>query len=346
MPDAIANNTRTFRAKEIASILKISVHTLYKIIKQDNIPVIQQGNRKLLPSDSIRKIFESRGFVYKKEGQNKPLVINLSCMKGGVGKTTLATALADASSRIGFRVLVLDLDMQANITESFNKKSTENLVMHNIMTEEKTVKDVIINVTSNLDLIPSSLENSKSDFFLSSSTVDTPSYFSTLLEDCYSDYDLIIIDCPPTVNKITTCAYFFSDINLVPINADIDSYHGAQMSVAHANSINKKFKTSDNIDCKIIFNKYDAREKLSMKILGMIASDLELNECLLDVVVRTDTAFKNTKISHTSIFDLAKSSGKDDCLNLMCELTGINDWADSEENKYESKKNSLTAETV
>ena len=117
MPDAIANNTRTFRAKEIASILKISVHTLYKIIKQDNIPVIQQGNRKLLPSESIRKIFESRGFVYKKEGQNKPLVINLSCMKGGVGKTTLATALADASSRIGFRVLVLDLDMQANITE-------------------------------------------------------------------------------------------------------------------------------------------------------------------------------------------------------------------------------------
>lgn len=346
MPDAIADNTRTFRAKDIASILKISVHTLYKIIKQDNIPVIQHGNRKLLPSDSIRKIFESRGFKYKKEGQNQPLILNLSCMKGGVGKTTLATSLADAASRIGFRVLVLDLDMQANITESFNKKDLDRPVMHHIMTEEKAVKDVIINVTSNLDLIPSSLENSKSDFFLSSSTVDTPSYFSDLLKDCYDDYDLIIIDCPPTVNKITTCACFFSDINLVPINADIDSFHGAQMSVAQLVHINKKFKTSKNINCKVVFNKYDAREKLSMKVLGLIASDPLLSDCLLEVVVRTDTAFKNSKANQTSIFDLAKSSGKDDCLNLMCELTGINDWADSEENKYESKKNSLTAETV
>ena len=346
MSNAIGEKTRTFRAKEIASILKISVHTLYKIIKQDNIPVIQQGNRKLLSSNSVRAIFESRGFRYKKEGQNKPLIINLSCMKGGVGKTTLATALADASSRIGFRVLVIDLDMQANITESFNKKDQKNLVMHHIMTNEKAVKDVIMNINSNLDLIPSSLENSKSDFLLTSSAVDLPVYFSSLFEHCYSDYDLIIVDCPPTVNKITHAACFFSDINVVPVNADIDSYHGAQMSVAQVDSLNKIFRTSKKINSKIVFNKYDAREKLSMKVLGLIASDPLLSDCLLEVVVRTDTAFKNAKVNHTSIFDLAKSSGKEDCLNLMCELTGITDWAGSEENKYESKNKSQTAEMI
>ena len=329
MPNEIGGSKRALRARDVASIAKISIHTLYKVIKDHSIGVIQQGNKKLLPPDSVRKVLEVRGFQFKNAERHKPLVINLSCMKGGIGKTTLATAIAEGSSRLGFRVLVVDLDMQGNTTESFGKKSQTNIVMHDVFSEERTLDEAIIQVEPYLDIIPSTLKNSKSDLFLSSQELHLPNYFSSLFEPCYDNYDLIILDCAPTVNKVTTCAAFLSDINLIPINADVDSYEGVKMTVQHLAALKRNFSEEEKLQFKIVFNKYDAREKLSLEILGKVANEKILQDNLLSIVVRTDTGFKNTKALGLSIYDLPKSSGREDCLNLISELTGINQWAES-----------------
>jgi len=318
---------KTISAKDFSSLINVSPHLIYKIIKEHNLSVVPLGNKNALPPESIRKILELRGFKFKKHN-SKPLVINVFGMKGGIGKTSIATALAEGSSRLGFRVLAVDLDMQGNLTQSFNMKKHGQPVLYHVIVGDKNIKDVIIPVTPNLHLLPSSLDNSQIEHVLNSKqSINITNFFDEMFDSIMSDYDLIVIDCPPSIHKITVCASCFATENLIPINADIDSFDGVVMTVSEIEKIERSFKNlSIKINYKIIFNKYDAREKLSLNIMGSISERKNLKDNLLPIVIRTNTAFKNTKADGEYIFDSKKSTAKEDCFSLISELTGLTDW--------------------
>lgn len=317
---------KTISTKDFSSLINVSPHLIYKIIKEYNLPVIPVGNKNALPPETVRKILELRGFRYKKD--ESPIVINVFGMKGGIGKTSIATALAEGSSRLGAKVLAIDLDMQANLTQSFNMKKHGQPVLYHALIGEKKIEDVIVQVTSNLHLLPSSLDNSQIENVLNSKqSINITNFFNEMLEPIKNFYDLIIIDCPPSIHKITVCASCFASENLIPINADIDSFDGVVMTVSEIEKIEKSFKNLQmKINYKIIFNKYDAREKLSLNIMGSISERSNLKENLLPLVIRTNTAFKNTKADGEYIFDTARSTAKEDCFALITELTGISEW--------------------
>lgn len=316
---------KTISTKDFASLINISPHSIYKLIKEHNLPVIPQGNKNALPPETVRRILEIRGFRFRKDG---PIIINVFGMKGGIGKTSLATALAEGSSRLGFNVLAIDLDMQANLTQSFNMKKHGQPVLYHAIAERKNINDVIVSVTPNLHLLPSSLDNSQIEHVLNSKqSINITNFFDEMLEPIKNRYDLIVIDCPPSIHKITVCASCFATENLIPINADIDSFDGVVMTVSEIEKIEKSFKNLQmKINYKIIFNKYDAREKLSLNIMGAISERSNLKENLLPIVIRTNTAFKNTKADGEYIFDATKSTAKEDCFALITELTSISDW--------------------
>lgn len=329
------------RIKDISSLLGVSAQLLYKIIKDNSIDFISEGNKKMLPPSSVRKVMETRGFNYSR--QNGPIIFNVFGMKGGIGKTSLATAIAEGASRLGFRVLAVDLDMQANLTQSFKKKKKDQPVLCNVIDEKqgKTISEIICNVHPFLDIVPSSLENSRIEILLGHTTIDYLEYFNLLFREVRENYDIIVLDCPPSVNKITTCATCFADLNLIPVNADMDSFDGVVMSVAEIKRLENTFQGRNlKINYGIIFNKHDAREKLSLQITGFLAQEPSLANNLLPIVIRTDTAFKNTKAEGEHIFDLVKSSAREDCLTLITELTGINKWI---EEKGATNKGSMQA---
>ena len=144
-------------------------------------------------------------------------------MKGGVGKTTLAAQVAHSADQSGFKTLAIDLDPQANLSQSL--MTPEKYVQH--LREKKPtvvqifdrylppsteyaspkrldIRDVIIKKTgywrsSTLDLIPSRLELSQS---LKNPTGKERRLAKTLSE-ISDDYDLIIIDCAPTESILT-----------------------------------------------------------------------------------------------------------------------------------------------
>lgn len=318
---------KTISAKDFSSLINVSPHLIYKIIKEHNLPVVPLGNKNALPPESVREILELRGFKFKSKNA-KPLVINVFGMKGGIGKTSIATALAEGSSRLGSRVLAVDLDMQGNLTQSFNMKKHGQPVLYNVILGDKNIKEVIVPVTSNLHLLPSSLDNSQIEHVLNSKqAINITNFFDEMFEPIMNDYDLIIIDCPPSIHKITVCAACFATENLIPINADIDSFDGVVMTVSEIEKIEKAFKNlSIKINYKIVFNKYDAREKLSLNVMGSISERKNLKDNLLPIVIRTNTAFKNTKADGEYIFDLKKSTAKEDCFSLISELIGLTDW--------------------
>lgn len=337
------NNSSILKIKDLSNILGVSTHLLYKIVKDNEIISISEGNKKVLPPMSVRRIMELRGFCYSKN--TKPLIINIFGMKGGIGKTSIATALAEGGSRLGFRVLAVDLDMQANLTQSFRMKKKSQPVLKHVIDEYAATElsDIICNVHENLDLVPSSLENSKIEIMLSQAALNFPTYFNQLFSKIFPRYDLIILDCPPSVNKITTCATCFADINLIPVNADTDSFDGVTMSVSEIKRLENAFPGRKAMEYKILFNKYDAREKLSIQVMGYISKEPDLIEHLMSVVIRTDTAFKNTKADGGHIFDLQKSNAREDCLSLISEITGINRWKE-EKNLQNKNAPQLTTE--
>lgn len=318
---------KTISTKDFSALINVSPHLIYKLIKEHNLPVVPLGNKNALPPESIRKILEMRGFKFKRKESN-PLIINVFGMKGGIGKTSIATALAEGSSRLGFRVLAIDLDMQGNLTQSFNMKKHGQPVLYHVIAGDKNINDVIIPVTQNLHLLPSSLDNSQIEHVLNSKqSINITNFFDEMLGSIMCDYDFIVIDCPPSIHKITVCASCFATENLIPINADIDSFDGVVMTVSEIEKIERSFKNlSIKINYKIVFNKYDAREKLSLNIMGSISERKNLKDNLLPIVIRTNTAFKNTKADGEYIFDSKKSTAKEDCFSLISELTGLTDW--------------------
>jgi chromosome partitioning protein len=325
--------TPSLKIKEISPILGVTIQTIYKAIKDTEINVISHGNKNILPPKSVRKLFEMRGFNYKEK--EKPRIINIFGMKGGIGKTSIATAIAEGSSRLGFRVLAVDLDMQGNLTQSFHAKKPNQLVLFDVVNGSAKIGDAIEHVHDCLDILPSNLSNSRMELQLSHLQIDTPEYFNQLFHSIFEQYDLIILDCPPSVNRVTSCATCFADLNIIPVNADKDSFDGVVMSVSEIKHMEEMFKAREiKINYQIIFNKYDAREKLSLYIMGQIYQESALSDHLLPIVIRTDTAFKNSKSEGIYIFDVNKSSAKEDCLNLTVEISGMKAWSSAKNTKH------------
>jgi chromosome partitioning protein len=167
-------------------------------------------------------------------------VVSLINMKGGVGKTTLAAQLAHAADKRDFRTLAVDLDPQANLSQSLlspekyakhlrNKKPT---VVH-IFDEYRPTSDEYSSPTpidiheiivkkagywgdSTLDLIPSRLELSRT----LKNSFGKERRLAKALAKVANEYDLIIIDCAPTESVLTDAAYFASRYALVPVKPE------------------------------------------------------------------------------------------------------------------------------
>lgn len=202
------------------------------------------------------------------------ITVSLINMKGGVGKTTLATQLAHAADRRNLRTLAVDLDPQSNLSQAIlspekyvkllkDKKPTVSAIFENYLPPSEgsdspkpvDIKDVIIRKAgywskTTLDLIPSRLELSH--------TLKNPTgkerRLAKALSKIQDQYDLILLDCAPTESILTEAAYHASRYALVPVKPEFMATIGLPLL---ARSINEfKYENTDHaLDiCGIVFN--------------------------------------------------------------------------------------------
>lgn len=158
-------------------------------------------------------------------------------MKGGVGKTTIATLLGrHAASRRSLQTLAVDLDPQANLSQAlmgaygyrqFLDRRAPSVVEvftgyvppsgGNPSPSPLHVDDVVQHISNNLDLIPSRFDFSN---YLVSSIGANPQVLARLIADNFRDKDLVIIDCAPTESIFTQTAYHASRYVLVPVKPE------------------------------------------------------------------------------------------------------------------------------
>ena len=154
-------------------------------------------------------------------------IITVANRKGGVGKTTTTLNLAYSLKELGKKVLVIDLDPQANLTRCFDVENPENiktighLLMAELEEEENySVKDYVISYDE-IDLIPSSIYLSATETQMRSET-GSERILSEIIEPVREHYDYILIDTSPALNILTINALCASDSVLV--TADIQMF--------------------------------------------------------------------------------------------------------------------------
>ena len=170
--------------------------------------------------------------------KKSPRIIAIANQKGGVGKTTTTINLGAAIAESGKKVLIIDLDPQSNTTTGLGVSTKElSISIYQVIIQEKTASEAILDVgIKNLDLLPSSLELAGAEIELVT-VFSREQRLSRALEEVISDYEFILIDCPPALGLLTVNALCFADEVIVPIQCEYYALEGLGQLVGNVDLV-------------------------------------------------------------------------------------------------------------
>jgi chromosome partitioning protein len=186
-----------------------------------------------------------------------------------------------------------------------------------VIEKKKTPEQIILPLHPNLHLIPSSLNNSVLDRVLLQGQRNWATAISGPLKTIRAAYDLIVMDTAPNLSLINAAASLASDLVILPITGDAFSLLGLRKHLADLDQLGEEFQK--RIPRKILFTRYDGREKVSRKFLEKV-HDLH-EDILMKNFVRTSSDLKSKVSQSLSIFS-QKSSAKEDYDAITRELLG------------------------
>ena len=241
-------------------------------------------------------------------------IIAIANHKGGVGKTTSVQNIGVALSQLGEKVLLIDLDPQANLSDAFGHEDAE-ISIYDALTDKAPAP--IHKVSETLDIIPSNLDLSVAEVELSN--VPGREYVLKELISAWKGlYDYIIIDCPPslgllTINALTACNEVY-----IPLDAQYFSMKGLDKLTFILEKIKARLNTEVEIT-GVFLTQFDKRLVLNNNIAEMI-EDLFPNK-VFKTRIRKNIALVEAPIDDMDIFAYApKSNGAKDYKELSLEI--------------------------
>ena len=201
-------------------------------------------------------------------------IIAVANQKGGVGKSTTAINLSSCLAELNQKVLLIDIDPQGNATSGvgIDKNNVEN-TLYELLVEESKLEDCIIeNVYENLSLIPSNLNLSGAEIELVG--IEGREFLlKNHIDSIRSQYDFIIMDCPPSLNVLTINAMTTADSVLVPIQCEYYALEGLTQLI-HTIELVQQRLNPDLIIEGVVFTMYDARTNLSLQVVENVKANL------------------------------------------------------------------------
>ena len=241
-------------------------------------------------------------------------VISLSNHKGGVGKTTSAINIGAGLNLLGKTVLLIDLDPQANLSQSMGITEPEQTI-YGALRGKYPLEP--LSIRKGLDFIPSTLDLSGAEIELSAEP-GREFILRGLIEPLREKYDYILIDTPPSLGLLTINAFTASDQVYIPLQAQYLALQG----LAKLSEVIQKIKARINPGITlsgVIITQYDSRKILNRDVQQTIRS--HFGEAVFSTVIRDNIALAEAPSQGLDIFSYSpKSYGAEDYLSLCKEI--------------------------
>lgn len=245
-------------------------------------------------------------------------IVTVTNQKGGAGKTTTAATLAAGLSLLkGYKVLIVDLDPQGNLSYTAGAKTTGATALGVLAGEVPALE--AIQHTGGGDIIASSKALSGADAFIA----DTGKEYrlKEALESLQGLYDYVVIDTPPALGILTINALTACNSVIIPAQADIYSLQGVEQLAETIKPVKKYCNPALQIE-GILLTRYSPRSILSREVAELaekLAS--KLGTKLFKATIRESIAVKEAQISQQTLYSYApKGKATEDYTAFIEEL--------------------------
>ena len=216
-------------------------------------------------------------------------VIAVANQKGGVGKTTTAVNLAAGLSAVGKNVLLFDLDPQANATSGVGLEKTVGGSSYRVLLGEGTLEEKIVATAfDRLSVIPSEVDMCAADIELAR-TENHLQRVKLALQPILSrrKYDLILIDCPPSLGVLTLNAFAAADCLLVPLQCEYYALEGVSMITRLLNQLRETGVNPGLELLGVVMTMFDGRTNLSHQVVNEVRE--HFGEIVFETVIPRTT---------------------------------------------------------